>query len=1080
MEFTGERFVPELEGNIALEHLHRYAVARELARGMHVLDIACGEGYGSAMLAEVAGRVIGVDISKDVIDHAAIKYRKRNLEFKVGSCSSIPVENASVDLVVSFETLEHHDQHEAMMSEIRRVLRPEGVLIISSPEKHEYSVVPSYSNPFHIRELHRDEFEKLIGSYFKHAALFGQRIVYASGIAREKDTGDMVSFSQENGSIKVNEGIARPLYLIAVASDGTVPKIATGILEQRSRTDVLRDHDSQTAALAERDAQIAHLNQSVLDLTEKTLRLESELRESRSRLIAVLRSNSWRITLPLRETRRWFDAPGAQSKRYAKGALWQLKRACLALPLSVQIKALIRNSDGPPIGAEPAEKIVLPTSRSPFVSVIVPDDGKLEHTLRCLKSIERHLPRVPFEVIVVANGPPDNATGLPSRVSGLRFVTSSENSSFVHSCNAGAKQAAGEYLLFLHNDTEVTQDWMDKLLGTFDEIPGKVKIAAVTMVYNEALILPYFLRHYGYLDEIHVLYETDSTDDSLELLMQAPNVVIRKGHIEGGLDDIEKINLINKAVERINADWVYVVDPDEFIYPPDNESPHRFLIRQSCDVVRSGMYQVYRNRNDKDLDPSLPPIPQRVHGDPDLFSTDRRANRASNSVYVKPNIVRPSKRIRFLPGHHQIDGGPRTSAELYVGAHWQMADPSIAIARRMERKARISQRNRAHHMGWQHFNVSVDTIREECDRHLDDPIIDALRSFSEVSVQSPASGTRSDHLFRDSTESPNEQTAPASVTTGCVFADEGNMYKFDPTEHPICLSLPRRTVPFLSWRQHIPFGMLLVDLLKPKILVELGVHYGDSYCAFCQAVAELRLMTSCYGVDTWAGDPHASLYGPEVMADLTAHHDPLYGSFSHLIRCNFDEALQHFPDGAIDLLHIDGYHTYQAVKHDFETWLPKMSSRGVILLHDINEKQGDFGAWRVWDEVKPRFPHFEFLHCHGLGVVAAGERPPEQLGWLFEADDEKAAAIRGLFFCLGERLTDKLALSARQALAAAGQSELESLRAARTELEAVRSTATWRAAKRLRFLIDPVLPVNTRRRAYAQRLLSRMIRIGGG
>jgi glycosyltransferase involved in cell wall biosynthesis len=793
------------------------------------------------------------------------------------------------------------------------------------------------------------------------------------------------------------------------------------------------------------------------------------LKELQSKLTTILRSNSWLITLPLREARSWVDAPKAQSKRYVKAALRCLRRTYQALPLSAQNKALHRNwiarhaprlllaSAAHPTSMAMAsisqgvvENIVSPTSDTPVVSVIVPVCGKIEYTLRCLKSIENHPPRVTFEVIVVDDCSPNNYAERLSKVSGVRLITNTDNLGFIHSCNAGAKAARGEHLLFLNNDIDATPHWMDKFLRTFDESPGRVrvKIAAVTMVYNEALILPYFLRHYSYLDEIHVLYETDSTDDSLEILMQAPNVVIEKGHIEGGLDDIEKVNLINKAVQRTKADWVYVVDPDEFVFPPNNESPHNFLKRQSCKVVRSGMFQVYRHRNDRDLDPSLAPVPQRTHGDPDLFSTEKQANRASNNVYIKPNIVRPSKGIRFLPGHHQIKGDPQTSPELYVGAHWQMADSSIAIARRMERKARVSERNRAHQMGWQHFDISVEKIKEECERHLDDPIIDALCSFSEVTVRNHPSG---DNLLRDLMASLKEQTSPASVITGRVFRNEGNMYKFDPLEHPICLSLPRRRVPFLSWRQHVPFAMLLVDILKPRTLVELGVHYGDSYCAFCQAIAELRLGTLCYGVDTWKGDPHASFYGSEVLADLAAHHDSLYGGFSHLIQSTFDEAAQHFPDGAVDILHIDGYHTYEAVKHDFETWLPKVSPRGVILLHDINEKQRDFGAWRVWDEVKVRYPHFEFLHSHGLGLVAVGERPPEELSWLFEADDEKAAAIRNFFFCLGDRLTDKISLSPKQESA---------------------TSITWRVAKKFRFLIDAMLPPGTRRRAYARRVLA--------
>jgi len=258
----------------------------------------------------------------------------------------------------------------------------------------------------------------------------------------------------------------------------------------------------------------------------------------------------------------------------------------------------------------------------------------------------------------------------------------------------------------------------------------RIKIAAVTMVYNEAFMLPYFLRHYQYLDEIHVLYETDSTDESLEILKRVQNVVIEECHIEGGLDDIEKIRIINNTLHGIEADWVYVLDPDEFIFPP-NESPYDFLKRQNYDVVRSTMYQVYRHRTDKDLNPLLPPIPQRIHGDSDVLSRDQESNRPFKSLYIKPNVVRPSSKVQFFPGHHQIDGNPQVSPEFYIGAHWHMADPTIAIHRRMERTARISERNKAHQMGWQNFNITEAGIRAECDRHLDDPIIDALCLFSE-------------------------------------------------------------------------------------------------------------------------------------------------------------------------------------------------------------------------------------------------------------------------------------------------------------------------------------------------------------
>ena len=137
MNFTGERYVPSEKGQIEAEHLHRYYAARQLAKGRVVLDIASGEGYGSALIAEVAESVTGVDIDKEVVKHANNKYRRKNLEFRQGSCENIPIADAVIDLVISFETIEHHDQHNEMMQEIVRVLKPNGVLLISSPNKLE-------------------------------------------------------------------------------------------------------------------------------------------------------------------------------------------------------------------------------------------------------------------------------------------------------------------------------------------------------------------------------------------------------------------------------------------------------------------------------------------------------------------------------------------------------------------------------------------------------------------------------------------------------------------------------------------------------------------------------------------------------------------------------------------------------------------------------------------------------------------------------------------------------------------------------------------------------------------------------
>ena len=186
---------------------------------------------------------------------------------------------------------------------------------------------------------------------------------------------------------------------------------------------------------------------------------------------------------------------------------------------------------------------------------------------------------------------------------------------------------------------------------------------------------------------------------------------------------------------------------------------------------------------------------------------------------------------------------------------------------------------------------------------------------------------------------------------------------------PIAYQIPERLTDVSSWHGLIPLAFVLMDLHRPRVFVELGTHMGDSYCAFCQAVSTLELPTSCWSVDTWLGDEHAGWYDSSVYDQLKEWHDPRFGRFSTLIRSTFDQALTQFSDGSIDLMHIDGLHTYEAVRHDFESWLPKMSNRGLILFHDIVERERDFCVWRLLEELAARYPAMEFRFSHGLGLI---------------------------------------------------------------------------------------------------------------
>lgn len=227
--------------------------------------------------------------------------------------------------------------------------------------------------------------------------------------------------------------------------------------------------------------------------------------------------------------------------------------------------------------------------------------------------------------------------------------------------------------------------------------------------------------------------------------------------------------------------------------------------------------------------------------------------------------------------------------------------------------------------------------------------------------------------------------------------------KFNPLDHPVCLEQPL-WLEETAWAEHLPFAMFLVSALRPSVLVELGAFRGVSYCAFCQAIKSLKIDAKAYAVDTWHGDKQAGELDRSVLNKLRLHHDPLYADFSVLLQSTFDDALAHFSDNSIDLLHIDGFHTYEAVNHDFQSWLPKMSGRGVIIFHDTNVREKDFGVWKFWEEASVKYPAFEFLHGHGLGILAVGAEAPETLNFLFEADETETKLIREFFYQLGARL----------------------------------------------------------------------------
>lgn len=214
-----------------------------------------------------------------------------------------------------------------------------------------------------------------------------------------------------------------------------------------------------------------------------------------------------------------------------------------------------------------------------------------------------------------------------------------------------------------------------------------------------------------------------------------------------------------------------------------------------------------------------------------------------------------------------------------------------------------------------------------------------------------------------------------------------------------------------AWTNHLHFAYDLVAIMKPRLLVELGVDRGESYFAFCQAAAENETGTRCVGIDTWQGDEHAGGYDETTFAEVSAHNAAHYAAFSTLRRSRFDEACAEFPDGSIDVLHLDGLHTEAAVRSDLAAWLPKLRSGGILLVHDAGVRTREFGVWKVWDELQTSSRSWMFSEGPGLGVwqKSPASTLPAFLEDLFTAPNEGALVLADYYRARAAKMQERIA-----------------------------------------------------------------------
>jgi hypothetical protein len=214
-----------------------------------------------------------------------------------------------------------------------------------------------------------------------------------------------------------------------------------------------------------------------------------------------------------------------------------------------------------------------------------------------------------------------------------------------------------------------------------------------------------------------------------------------------------------------------------------------------------------------------------------------------------------------------------------------------------------------------------------------------------------------------------------------------------------------------AWTSHLHFAYDLVAVMKPALLVELGVDRGESYFAFCQAAAENQTGTRCFGIDTWRGDQHAGGYDETTFAQVSSHNRDSYESFSTLLRSRFDDALARFDTESIDVLHLDGLHTEAAVRHDVQSWLPKLRPGGLLLLHDVRVRSKNFGVWKIWAELQQQSRSCTFEDGPGLGVW---QKPPARalpgfLDELLAPPNESNAALAGYYTARAQAMQEKIA-----------------------------------------------------------------------
>lgn len=525
LEWTGERFVFGAgDAQLWYEHAHRYALALGLAEKARVVDVGSGEGYGAAWLATAARSVVGVDIADDAIEHARTTYRADGLSFVVDDAQRLEsIPDGEADLVTCFETVEHVERPLDLLDQLARIVAPGGLVLISTPD----AAASESENPYHVHEFTAAQLSEALDRRFAHRLLFGQRVSATSSLwplsGQERFTQVSRGIVWRNGLPELAGPSQDAVYTVAVCAqhdltDLVLPGPATLVdptdelladlrgqlvrardqlgayeTELAARARALEDADraaagareqlsayetelagaaaaSQTdrqaaelrarrllAAAVRREQDLAAADQALRDVG---WRLEDERRSLGGRLLGSYRRKVERALPAASRRRRWYTTVNKAARRLVRIEAPPPPSA-ITLPTRAR-----RSQRGQPI---------LPIETNPVVSIVIPVYGQLQTTLACLESIAAAATAVPYEVVVVDDASPDGTADALAAVAGIRLIRNEANRGYLHSTNAGAAAATGDFLVLLNNDTTVSSGWLDALVdSTSDPDVGAV------------------------------------------------------------------------------------------------------------------------------------------------------------------------------------------------------------------------------------------------------------------------------------------------------------------------------------------------------------------------------------------------------------------------------------------------------------------------------------------------------------------------------------------------------------------------------------------------------------------------------